>query len=119
MIDHIEMHIAPTSDFTTKGWAKKVKAVGGTYSQARGYADRRFVTLPTTPEGLKLMGELHKAFHLQGRNTPWVAQPSRGPAWVAVQYVPQGAADPVGEFTRLWAKAMTSCQERFPNGVWA
>jgi len=42
----VELHLRPSSDFTKHGWSKRVKAAGGEYTEARGHASKRYVTLP-------------------------------------------------------------------------
>lgn len=42
----VELHIGADSDFTRKGWGRKVAEAGGHYSEARGASSERFVHLP-------------------------------------------------------------------------
>lgn len=39
-------------DFTRKGWGRKLKALGGDFTECRGDAYTRFCTVPNTPEGV-------------------------------------------------------------------
>lgn len=49
-------------DFTRKGWGRRVKSVGGHYSEARGHVSHRFVHVPASEEGVALASSLLNAF---------------------------------------------------------
>jgi len=70
----VELHLDGSPDFTRKGWARKVKAIGGRYSECRGIDTRRFVTLPASDEGLKLAAELSKAFPDYKGRVLWIGR---------------------------------------------
>lgn len=61
--DKIELHLAPFGqiDFCKK-YGRKIKALGGTYTNCRGYSDRRFVTIPWNEKNKELMNELIRNF---------------------------------------------------------
>jgi hypothetical protein len=48
---NVELHLSPSTEFTRK-YGKKVKAVGGNYSQVRGNSFQRFVTVPASEKEL-------------------------------------------------------------------
>lgn len=57
----IELHLGPDPDFT-KCHSRQVKAMGGTYTECRGYNDTRFVTLPNDDRGRALANELMRRY---------------------------------------------------------
>lgn len=63
----LESHISPSPDFTSRGWGKRVRTLGGSYSECRGDRSTRFVRLPATRAGYALTGELLKAFQHKTR----------------------------------------------------
>jgi hypothetical protein len=88
----VEMHLSGSSDFTRKGWGKKVKAAGGRYSECRGDATERYVTVPLIEEDL--IGDLLCLFPSWKKTTivfrgiaTW-----RPNAWVVVHDIPNIAA---------------------------
>lgn len=69
-IGSIRIDLSADSDFTKKGWGRRVNALpGGRFSEARGSASYRFVNLPPTPEGLALACELVARFGYYKRTT--------------------------------------------------
>jgi len=120
-----EIHIGSCSDFTRKGYGRKVKAVGGRFSTCRGYCDKRYVHIPDTPEGRKVADAVIKAFPAGAKTTII----SRGVikavyegredycrwgnmAWVPVQYV-----DPRSEgTTEARAKCEKAAQQAIRRG---
>lgn len=42
----VELHLSPSTEFTQRGWHKRVEKLGGTWSDVRGHAMKRFVELP-------------------------------------------------------------------------
>lgn len=97
-----ELHLRPSPEFTKKGYGRKVRALGGRWNECRGYAYKRFVTLPDTPAGRALADILIAEFG--PRNGKGTTVISRGViqavyehrtdyghwsnmAWVEVQYV--------------------------------
>jgi hypothetical protein len=61
-VKEFELHISPDPDFTAKGWGKRVKALGGRFSEARGMNDRRFVHVPATEKGVLLVADILCSF---------------------------------------------------------
>jgi hypothetical protein len=61
-IGSFELHLTPDVEFTAKGWGRKVRKLGGDFQPARGRDDTRFVTVPNTDAGRKLIGELLAQF---------------------------------------------------------
>jgi len=95
-----EIHCDASSDFTKKGFGRKVKAVGGHFSKCRGYCDKRFVHIPDTPEGREVADAVIAAFPHYGKTTiisRGVIKAVRNDrpeftrwynmAWVEVQYI--------------------------------
>lgn len=42
----VELHLSTSTEFTQRGWHKRVEKLGGTWSDVRGHAMKRFVELP-------------------------------------------------------------------------
>jgi hypothetical protein len=63
----VELHIGTSPEFSK--YSKKVKALGGKYSDCRGNTYKRFVTLPWTPEGRELADTLVAKFGRGGDTT--------------------------------------------------
>ena len=59
-----ELHVGGDPEFTRKSWGRKVRDLGGRYSECRGYAstETRFVFLPNTSPGRALAAEILCAF---------------------------------------------------------
>ncbi len=53
----IELHLSSDAELVTK-FGKKIKALGGHYSECRGHYTTRFVHLPWTPAGRELAQKL-------------------------------------------------------------
>ena len=49
--EKVELHLSKNTEFTTR-FGARVKSVGGRYSDVRGDANRRFVTLPASETAL-------------------------------------------------------------------
>jgi len=97
----IELHLGTSPEFSR--YSKKVKALGGTYTECRGYASHRFVHLPLTEEGRALANKLIAEFGRTAHKTTTVVRglPSqfRGKhihAPVVVHYIDKNEADPCG-----------------------
>ena len=56
----VELHIGTSPEFSR--YSKKVKALGGKYTDCRGYSSKRYVTLPWTEEGRALADKLVAEF---------------------------------------------------------
>lgn len=110
----IDLHLNSSPEFSR--YAKKVRALGGRYSECRGYSPKRYVTLPWTDDGRKLANLLISKFG-QPFTTVVAGVPEsfRGayvPAGVRVHTVPKDAADPCGTLESLYRKAFAG---RFPE----
>lgn len=111
---HVEMHLSSDPDFTRKGWSRRVVKAGGRYSACRGDSEVRFVQFPIAGNE-QLLAELVGRFPTGAMRTKRAGRPcttiigsnegERLPAWVAVQYVENDHADPVGRFVELWRAA--------------
>lgn len=101
----VEIQISCDSDFSRKGFSRKVKALGGDFTECRGGTVERYVTLPATPAGLALADELHRTFTPGKKVVTWIA---RGAAhWTGyrddhVLYIPQSSAHPSEQFLRIY-----------------
>jgi hypothetical protein len=104
--DSWELHLSPNTEFTSKGWGKKVKAAGGSFSTARGSVSNRFVHLPNTDAGYSLADQLIKTF---GSGKVCVIarfkQHISWPAWVAVQYTRRDVENPMKGIEAAYQKA--------------
>jgi hypothetical protein len=120
--ERIRVDISPDPDFTKRGWGMRVRKIGGEYSECRGYADKRFVTLPFNADGRALASSLTKTFPtpptFRGKGNrnkvTWVAEglPVGTPAWVAVHEVDKDADWPDEEFVRLYQAALRQARGR-------
>ena len=115
----VELHLSPSPEFSRYGYSKKVKTLGGRYSQCRGDAYRRYVTLPWTEEGRELANELVTKFSTGPKTTLIVRGDDsfRGRhvhAWVIVHKIDRGDADPCGS---LLARYEFAFLRAFPDAV--
>lgn len=118
----IELHLGTSPEFSR--YSKKVKALGGRYSECRGDAPSRYVHLPWTEEGRALANTLVAQFGRGksncNRGTTLIARgvdSFRGRhvhAPVVVQRVDKGDADPCGTFL---AKYEAAFLRAFPDAV--
>lgn len=113
----IELHLSSSPLFTK--YAKKVKALGGKYSECRGHSNTRYVHLPLTGEGRALANRLVAEFSAR----PVTVVIARGvdtfrgrhvPAPVVVQRVSRSSADPCSDFLAAYEAAFLRA---FPNAV--
>ena len=111
--DRLELHLAPLP--LSRTHAKRIKACGGRYSQCRSpYANRRYVTVPTTEPGLALIDELVRTYR-NGTQTTMIARggDDRRPTWVNVQYVnPALDEPPFNQFARKFVKTYVQATAR-------
>jgi hypothetical protein len=115
----IELHLGTSPEFSR--YSKKVKALGGTYSECRGYASHRFVHLPLTEDGKALANKLISEFGRPANKTTTVVRglPAdfRGKhihAPVVVHYVNKNEADPCGAALAKYEEAFL---QAFPDAV--
>ncbi len=111
----VELHLGTSPEFTR--YSKKVKALGGRYSDCRGNAYKRFVDLPWTPEGRELANKLIAEFGRGKRTTAIVrgVNSYKGKhvnAPVVVHYIDRNASDPC-ESLRLAYEA--AFEQAFPD----
>lgn len=88
---HVEMQLSASSEFTRRGFGRKVVRANGRFSPARGDVSYRFVHLPVCEH--KLIDQLVREFPGGPWNTVVVfrgGNTGRLPAWAVVQYVPRG-----------------------------
>jgi hypothetical protein len=62
VVKTLRVDIGSNSDFTSKGFGKRLRAMGGNYSLCRGYDSTRFLDVPNTPEGLDFAADAIRAF---------------------------------------------------------
>jgi len=103
----VELHLRPSPEFSR--YSKKVKALGGRYSECRGNAYKRFVHLPWTEEGRALANRLIEEFGY-GKTTAIVrgVDPFRGKhvhAWVRVHSIDCFEIDPCGKLLESYEAA--------------
>jgi hypothetical protein len=88
---HVELQLSATSEFTRRGFGRKVVRANGRFLPARGDASYRFVHLPVCEQNL--IDELVRKFPGGPYKTTMVfrgGNAGRLPAWAVVQYVPRG-----------------------------
>lgn len=111
----VELHLGPSASFTK--YSKRVKALGGKYSDCRGNTYKRFVTLPWTPEGRELADKLVAEFGWSKDTTLIVrgVDRFRGKhvhACVVVHHVAASEGNACG---RLLAKYEAAFEQAFPD----
>ena len=63
LVPDFRLDIATDPDFCAKGYGKKLRAIGGKYSECRGQDNTsRFLTIPNTTEGRDFAAEVAKLF---------------------------------------------------------
>jgi hypothetical protein len=110
--DEWELHLSGNTDFTAKGWSKKVKALGGKYNRVSPSACReRFVTLPNNDAGYALAEQLIQNFG--NGKVPVIARfktHNAWPSWVVVQYTVRQAQKPLrgveADYQRMYRQAV-------------
>lgn len=86
----IEIHANTAPEFTSRGYGRKVKSAGGSYSSVRGDKLNRYVHVPLTHPDLideiisEFGGHRKTTVVFRGGDTHKI------PAWVIVQYIPAG-----------------------------
>jgi hypothetical protein len=106
--ESIELHLSSSPLFSK--YAKKVKALGGRYTECRGHSHTRYVHLPLTSEGRSLANRLIAEFSARPATTVIArgVDSFRGRhvhAPVVVQRVSRSAADPCGDFLAAYESA--------------
>lgn len=111
----IELHLGTSPEFTR--YSKKVKALGGKYSDCRGNASKRFVTLPWSDEGRALANKLFEEFVWCQKTTLIVRgvdsyRNKHVQAWVIVHKIDKGETDAC---TALLKKYEAAFEQAFPD----
>ena len=111
----VELHLGTSPEFTK--YSKRVKALGGKYSDCRGNTSKRFVTLPWTPEGRELADKLVAEFGWSKKTTLIVRGVERFRnqhvhAWVIVHHVVPSEGNAC---ERLLAKYEAAFEKAFPD----
>jgi len=110
----LELHLNARPEFV-KALGKRVKAAGGKYSHARGYADCRFVTIPATE--IELIDECLRRFP-GGTSRVGTCVIGRGdemhrlPSWVVVQRVEHGTRSGSVIFVEKFARSYFDAESR-------
>lgn len=114
VVNTFELHIWGGPDFTRLAWARKVKDLGGRYSECRGYEDQRTVYLPNTAPGRKLAAELgvqfpcRKQMVLIFRDVEGTWRRGEGSSNLVVQYIATEGREPAAVLD-----AIAACLRRF------
>lgn len=111
----IELHLGTSPEFTR--YSKKVKALGGRYSDCRGHASKRYVTLPWSDEGRALANKLFEEFVWCPKTTLIVRgvdsyRNKHVQAWVIVHKIDKGEPDAC---TALLKKYESAFEKAFPD----
>lgn len=114
--DQLELHLAPLP--LSRTHAKKIKAVGGKYSAARGYASARYVTVPARERSL--IDDLVRTYFgaAKGKRMTIVAtggDEHKMPSWVSVQYIDDPVMcgkDAVEQFEHRYGRAFAHAVKR-------
>lgn len=114
VVNTFELHLWGGPDFTRLAWARKVKDLGGRYSECRGYEDMRTVYLPNTAPGRKLAAELAAQFPYRGkltlifRDVEGTWRRGEGESNLVVQYIAAEGREPAAVLD-----AIAACLRRF------
>lgn len=114
----IELHLGTSPEFSR--YSKKVKALGGRYSECRGHRSNRYVHLPWNEEGRSLANRLVAEFGRGDRRTVAIVRgvdSFRGRhvhAQVVVRYIDKNDADPCGTVLAQYEAAFLRA---FPDAV--
>lgn len=114
IVNTFELHIWGGPDFTRLAWARKVKDLGGSYSECRGYEDQRTVYLPNTAPGRKLASELVAQFPFRKqvvlifRDVEGTWRRGEGSSNLIVQYIAAEGREPADVLDSIVA-----CLRRF------
>lgn len=113
----IEIHLGTSPEFSR--YSKKVKALGGKYTEYRGYSNTRFVDLPFTEEGCELANRLVALFGkpkttiiVRGIPRDFRGQYIHAP--VVVHYIDKTSADPCQDLLDSYEAAFLRA---FPDAV--
>lgn len=113
----IEIHLGGSPEFSR--YSKKVKALGGKYTECRGYSYTRFVDLPFTDEGRELANRLVALFGkpkttIIVRGIPRDFRGRYIHAPVIVHYIDKTSADPCQDLLDSYEAAFL---RDFPDAV--
>lgn len=105
----IELHLSPDPELPRK-YGKAIKAAGGNYRTARGYAQHRYVTMPNS--AWELINKLVREY--SSIKVTMIARPDHDqlPAGVAVSYVPSTSDDPMRDFEIAFARKVLRARSR-------
>jgi hypothetical protein len=111
----VELHLGTSSDFSR--YSKRVKALGGRYSDCRGNASKRYVTLPWSDEGRALANKLFEEFVWCQKTTLIVRgvdsyRNKHVHAWVIVHKIDKGETDAC---TALLKRYEAAFEQAFPD----
>lgn len=125
IVHEFELHLSGDTGFTSGSWGRKVKDLGGRYTECRGYHDGRTVDVPNTAPGRKLAAELIARFSgfvplgLKGKTTVILrriegecAYRGEGSANLVVQYV-DPTADVLAQLGALLKRYEERCRARW------
>jgi hypothetical protein len=62
VVKDFRVDLSNDPEFTAKGFGKKLKALGGQYSECRGMETTRFLTVPNTPAGRSFAEDAIRVF---------------------------------------------------------
>lgn len=65
----LEIHCTGDPAFTSSGLGRRVRAVGGEYSQARGHSRTRYVRIPLTREAIPVADEVIQRYGTGGQRS--------------------------------------------------
>jgi len=121
----IQLHLSVYGDENgktlPKRYGKRIKALGGEYTECRGHQTTRYVDLPWTEDGQALANKLVAEYGSGGeKGTPIVIkgvdmsgiEESYLQAWIVVHNVAKRGDDPMGELLARYQKAFSSALER-------
>jgi len=111
-IAKIELHLSPMK--LAASIKRRIKAASGEYSHCRGHTDKRFVTMPYSPDSVVLANELIHSYG--GPGTPVLLR-SAGhdgsmPAWVEVNFCKKTDADPMAKVKALFDANLDNAVKR-------
>ena len=114
----IEIHLGGSPEFSR--YSKKVKALGGKYTECRGHSHTRFVDLPFTDEGRELANRLVALFGkpkttIVVRGIPRDFRGKYIHAPVVVHYISKTSADPCQGLLDSYESAFLRA---FPDALW-
>jgi hypothetical protein len=117
---HLSVYGEANKKTLPKRYGKKIKALGGEYTECRGNQTTRFVNLPWTEEGRAIAKALVSEYGAGGKGTPVVI---RGidmsgieevylQAWMEVFYVHREVEDPMADLLKKFEVAWSHALQR-------